>query len=58
MLNFGAGMSDVIQRRVLIDRQVFGFAPDAVYYVAHQDEFVGAAAIFWEEHEAAQGGES
>ena len=43
VLNFGAGMSDVLQRRALIDRKVFGFEPDAVYYVAHQDEFLGPA---------------
>jgi len=39
VLNFGTGLSDAIQRRTLIDRKVFGFEPDAVYYVAHQDEF-------------------
>jgi hypothetical protein len=39
VLNFGTGLSDAIQRRALIDRRVFAFAPDAVYYVAHQDEF-------------------
>jgi hypothetical protein len=41
VLNFGTGMSFVIQRRVLLDRKVFGFEPDAVYYVAHQDELEG-----------------
>jgi D-alanyl-lipoteichoic acid acyltransferase DltB (MBOAT superfamily) len=41
VLNFGAGRSYAIQRRVLIDRKVFAFHPDAIYYVAHQDEFLG-----------------
>lgn len=41
-LNFGTGRSYVIQRRVLIDRKVFAFEPDAICYVAHQDEFMGA----------------
>lgn len=41
VLNFGTGNSFVIQRHVLIDRKVFGFDPDAVYYVAHQDELAG-----------------
>jgi hypothetical protein len=40
-LNFGTGSSFVVQRHVLIDRNVFGFGPDAIYYVAHQDELVG-----------------
>lgn len=39
VLNFGSGLSDAIQRRALLDRKVFAFTPDAVYYVAHQDEF-------------------
>jgi hypothetical protein len=41
VLNFGTGSSYVIQRHVLIERKVFDFEPDAVYYVAHQDELVG-----------------
>lgn len=41
VLNFGTGKSFVIQRHVLIDRKVFGFQPDAIYYVAHQDELLG-----------------
>ncbi|HXG11383.1 MAG TPA: hypothetical protein VNK04_16635 [Gemmataceae bacterium] len=41
VLNFGAGMSYVIHRRVLIERKVFAFEPDAIYYVAHQDELLG-----------------
>jgi hypothetical protein len=41
VLNFGTGMSHVIHRHVLIDRKVFSFEPDAIYYVAHQDEFQG-----------------
>src|SRR5213082_926116 len=40
-LNFGTGRSYAIQRHVLIDRKVFAFEPDAIYYVAHQDEFLG-----------------
>jgi hypothetical protein len=44
VLNFGTGMSHVIQRRVLIDRKVFGFNPDVLYYVAHQNEYTGPAA--------------
>ena len=43
VLNFGTGMSYAIHRHVLIDRKVFAFAPDAIYYVAHQDEFLGPA---------------
>ncbi|MCI0457836.1 MAG: hypothetical protein L0Z62_12790 [Gemmataceae bacterium] len=42
ILNFGTGRSYVIGRRVLIDRKVFAFEPDAIYYIAHQDEFLGA----------------
>jgi hypothetical protein len=41
LLNFGAGMSYVIHRRTLIERKVFAFEPDAIYYVAHQDELLG-----------------
>ncbi len=41
VLNFGTGMSYAIHRHVLIDRKVFAFEPDAVYYFAHQDEFLG-----------------
>jgi hypothetical protein len=40
-LNFGTGKSFVIQRHVLIDRKVLAFEPDALYYVAHQDELFG-----------------
>jgi hypothetical protein len=54
VLNFGSGMSDAIQRRALIDRKVFAFAPDAVYYVAHQDEFQVVEHLA---HLAAKGGE-
>src|SRR5262249_53073015 len=43
VLNFGTGRSYVIHRRVLIDRKVFAFAPDALVYVAHQDELLGPA---------------
>ncbi len=38
VLNFGEGLSDVLHRRVITDRKVFAFGPDAIYYVAHQDE--------------------
>jgi hypothetical protein len=41
VLNFGTGKSFAVHRHVLIDRTVFAFDPDAVYYVAHQDEFEG-----------------
>lgn len=41
VLNFGTGMSHVIHRHVLIDRKVFSFSPDAIYYIAHQDELLG-----------------
>jgi hypothetical protein len=54
VLNFGTGLSDAIQRRTLIDRKVFGFEPDAVYYVAHQDEFQVVEHLA---HLAAKGGE-
>ncbi|HEY1377724.1 MAG TPA: hypothetical protein VGF55_13075 [Gemmataceae bacterium] len=38
VLNFGEGLSDALHRRVVVDRQAWAFDPDAVYYVAHQDE--------------------
>ncbi len=38
------------------DGTVRDVAATAFPLFAHQDEFVGAAAIFWEEHEAAEGG--
>jgi alginate O-acetyltransferase complex protein AlgI len=41
VLNFGTGKSFVIQRHVLIDRKVYGFEPDIICCVAHQDEFLG-----------------
>src|SRR5437773_2770160 len=34
-------MSHAIHRRVLIERKVFAFEPDVLFYVAHQDELVG-----------------
>jgi hypothetical protein len=40
LLNFGTGMSDAIHRRVLIERKVFPFKPDAIYYFAHQEEML------------------
>jgi hypothetical protein len=39
VLNFGSGRSQAIHRHVLVDRKVFAFEPDAIYYFAHQDEF-------------------
>jgi hypothetical protein len=41
VLNFGTGMSHAIHRRVLIERKVLAFAPDVLFYVAHQDELGG-----------------
>lgn len=41
LLNFGTGMSFVIQRHILFDRKVLPFEPDALYWFAHQDEFEG-----------------
>lgn len=41
VLNFGTGKSYAIHRRVLIDRKVLAFRPDAIFYVAHQDEMLG-----------------
>jgi hypothetical protein len=41
VLNFGTGRSYAIQRHVLMDRKVFAFDPDAIYWFAHQDEFYG-----------------
>jgi hypothetical protein len=38
LLNFGTGMSSALNRRVLVERRVFAFEPDALYYFAHQDE--------------------
>jgi hypothetical protein len=52
-LNFGTGRSYVIHRHVLIDRKVLAFEPDAIYYIAHQDEFLGAVhhlAMLFERH--------
>lgn len=42
MLNFGTGLSSATHRRVLIERRVVGFRPDALWYFAHQDEIQGA----------------
>src|SRR5262249_20447817 len=39
--NFGTGRSFAIHRHVLIDRKVLSFQPDAIFYVAHQDELMG-----------------
>lgn len=40
VLNFGTGRSTPISRRALLERKVWGFDPDAVYWVAHQDELL------------------
>lgn len=41
LLNFATGKSWAIQRRIRIERKVFAFEPDALYYFAHQDELFG-----------------
>lgn len=41
VLNFGTGKSYAMHRRAVIERKVFAFSPDALYYVAHQDEYLG-----------------
>jgi hypothetical protein len=41
VLNFGTGKSFAIHRRTLIERKVLSFDPDAIWYVAHQDEYLG-----------------
>jgi hypothetical protein len=41
VLNFGTGKSFAVHRRALLDRKVWAFRPDAVLYVAHQDELYG-----------------
>src|SRR5262249_23099244 len=40
VLNFGTGNSYAIHRRVLLERKVFAFDPDAIFYIAHQDELL------------------
>ena len=42
VLNFGTGKSQPIHRHTLIARKVLAFDPDALYFVAHQDECEGA----------------
>lgn len=39
VLNFGVGKQWAPQRLIRIQRRVFGFSPDALFYFAHQDEF-------------------
>ncbi|MEZ6059378.1 MAG: hypothetical protein R3C19_03345 [Planctomycetaceae bacterium] len=39
VLNFGVGRQWAIHRLVRVRRKVVAFEPDAMYYVAHQDEF-------------------
>jgi len=43
VLNFGTGASIAIHRRVLLERKVLDFEPDALFYIAHQDELPGPA---------------
>jgi hypothetical protein len=43
VLNFGTGASIAIHRRVLLERKILSFEPDALYYIAHQDELPGPA---------------
>jgi hypothetical protein len=38
LLNFGRGRTFSINHLRLIERRVFNFTPDAIYYFAHQDE--------------------
>ena len=42
-LNFGVGKNYVFERRLIVDKKVFAFEPDAIFYVAHQDEFQSTA---------------
>ena len=42
VLNFGTGRSYAIQRRTLMERKIFAFEPDAIYWFAHQDEYFGS----------------
>lgn len=41
VLNFGVGRQWPEHRLVRIQRKVMAFQPDALYYIAHQDEFKG-----------------
>jgi hypothetical protein len=43
LLNFGTGRSFAIHRRLMLEQKALAFQPDAVYYIAHQDEFMGPA---------------
>jgi lysophospholipase L1-like esterase len=38
VLNFAVGKHYAVHRRVLLDRKVLAFQPDAVFYFAHQEE--------------------
>jgi hypothetical protein len=42
VLNFGTGLSGVVQRRALLERKMFSFEPDVLFWIVHQDEFVTA----------------
>jgi hypothetical protein len=44
VLNFGVGKQWAPHRLVSLQRNVSTFAPDAVYYFAHQDEFTAVAS--------------
>ena len=38
VLNFGSGRYYAVHRRLLLEKKILAFEPDAVIYVAHQDE--------------------
>ena len=45
VLNFGAGRYSAIHRRILVETKIAAFEPDAVIYVAHQDELRAVGVI-------------
>ena len=45
VLNFGSGRYYAIHRRLLLEKKILAFEPDAVVYVAHQDELRAAGAL-------------
>ena len=44
VLNFGVGKQWPTHRLVRLNRKVFDFEPDALFYIAHQDEFSSLAS--------------
>jgi hypothetical protein len=54
VLNFGTGRSFAIHRRLMLEQKALDFQPDAVYYIAHQDEFEGPgphlADVWYKKH--------